>query len=189
MIEKLFIAVLKDITNFTTNLTDDVQTKFMKAKEIDAQNMIDTIVRIIQSGKILSLNEKLKFSALIIHQNAGGAGGLKRVGDFLYKKKCVVRIKTEQDDKLCALRAIFVGISFVNKDNYEIVRDSRNGIQRRMALKLASDCYLNINEPICFNEIKKVEDSIKYYQIIVINGDLMNEILKVIVKKKKLYYI
>ena len=43
-----------------------------------------------------------------------------------------------------------------------------------MALRLAFDCYINIDMPIGFNELKKVE-FIKDYQIIVINGDLMNE--------------
>ena len=37
----------------------------MKVRELDAQTIIDTIARIIQSGKI-SLDEKLEFSVLII---------------------------------------------------------------------------------------------------------------------------
>ena len=107
MIEILFKSVIKDITDFLhpddnikvfidhPNFSDDIQTKFMKVRELDAQTIIDTIARIIQSGKILSLDEKLEFSVLIINHNQGGAGGIKRVGDFLYKKQCVVRIKTE----------------------------------------------------------------------------------------------
>ena len=83
--------------------------------------------------------------------------------------------KTEQDDKLCALRAIIVGLAYINQDNYPSVSDSRSGYQKRMALKLAFDCNLNINMPIGFNELEKVEEFIKDYQIIVINGDSMNE--------------
>ena len=119
MIEKLFKSVFRDITGFIK--PDDkckiyidhpnLQTSFQKGRNLDADFIIDTIARLMQSGKILSLDEKLKFSVLIINNNTGGGGGIKRLGDYLCKKQCVVRIKEEQDDKLCALRAIILGIS------------------------------------------------------------------------------
>ena len=66
-------------------------------------------------------------------------------------------------------------MSYINKDNYDYVRDSRNSFQKKKALRLAFDCNLNFNMPIGFNELKKVEEFLKHYQIIVINGDIMNE--------------
>ena len=133
MIEKLFKSVFRDITGFIKpddkckiyidhpNFTDNIQTSFQKGRNLDADFIIDTIARLMQSGKILSLDEKLKFSVLIINNNTGGGGGIKRLGDYLCKKQCVVRIKEEQDDKLCALRAIILGISYINKGILETV--------------------------------------------------------------------
>ena len=186
LIQQLFTSIVTDIRNFIQpddrckiyidhpNFTDDIQTKFMKGLDLDAQMIIDTIARLMQSGKILNLDEKMKFSILIINNNKGG--GIKRVGDYLCKKQCVVRIKQEQDDNLCALRAIIVGMSLINKDDYEATKDSRNGIQKRKALQLAFNLNLPIDQPLGLNEIKKIELYLKNYQLIVINGDNTNQI-------------
>ena len=140
-VDKLFNAVIKDISHYITpqdsikiyidhpNFTDDIQTKFQKGKDLNAKVVIDTISRLMQSGKILSLDDKLKFSVLIIREISGA--GLKRIGEYLYKKQCVVRIKKDNEDSLCGLRAIVLGMSYVNNDNYDQVRDSRNNIQNR----------------------------------------------------------
>ena len=65
----------------------------------------------MNAGKMLTLNDRMKFNVLIIHQISGG--GLKRLGHFLLKKQSVVRIRTNKDDSLCALRAVIVGKGFV----------------------------------------------------------------------------
>ena len=88
-VDKLFNAVIKDISQYIKpqdsikiyidhpNFTDDIQTKFQKGKDLNAKVVIDTISRLMQSGKILSLDDKLKFSVLIIRQISGA--GIKRI--------------------------------------------------------------------------------------------------------------
>ena len=89
------------------------------------------MTKLAQSGKILSLDDKLKFHVLIIHQIEGG--GLKRLGNFLLKKQSVVRIN------LCGLRAVIVGMSIDDKsDDYNQLRDSRNSLQDDLAFELAN---------------------------------------------------
>ena len=185
-VDKLFNAVIKDISQYIKpqdsikiyidhpNFTDDIQTKFQKGKDLNAKVVIDTISRLMQSGKILSLDDKLKFSVLIIREISGA--GIKRIGEYLYKKQCVVRIKEDKEDSLCGLRAIVLGISYVNNDNYEKVRDSRNNIQKRKAYELAFELNMDINKPIGLEDIKTVESFLKEYQIIIFNGDNVNEI-------------
>ena len=103
----------------------------------------------------MSLDDKLKFSVLIIREISGA--GLKRIGEYLYKKQCVVRIKKDNEDSLCGLRAIVLGMSYVNNDNYDQVRDSRNNIQNRKARELAFTLNLDIYKPINLDDIKQVE--------------------------------
>ena len=158
-------------------LKDELQLKFMKAGKLSADYIIDAITKLAQSGKILSLDERMKFQVLIIRNNTGSGGDIKRLGQYLCKKQCVVKIKSNKDDSLCALRAIIVGKSIADSDkNYDIIRDSRSNMQTSLAIKLASDVGLPINEPLGIQDIVKVEKFLKIYQIIVINGDIMCEI-------------
>ena len=95
------------------------------------------MTKLAQLGKILSLDDKLKFHVLIIHQIEGG--GLKRLGNFLLKKQSVVRIKKKRHDNLCGLRAVIVGMSIDDKsDDYNQLRDSRNSLQDDLAFELAN---------------------------------------------------
>ena len=158
-------------------LKDELQLKFMKAGKISADYIIDAITKLAQSGKILSLDERMKFQVLIIRNQTGSGGEIKRLGQYLSKKQCVVKIKSNKDDCLCALRAIIVGKTIADSDkNYDMIKDSRNNIQTSLAIKLAHDVGLPINEPLGIKDLMKVESFLKEYQIIVINGDIMSEI-------------
>jgi hypothetical protein len=53
-------------------LKDNIQFKFAKANEISSDYIVDTLTKRAQSGKILTLDDKLEFSVLIIHQIKGG---------------------------------------------------------------------------------------------------------------------
>jgi hypothetical protein len=88
-------------------LKDNVQFKFTKANEISSEYVINCLTKLAQSGKILTLDDKLKFHVLIIHQLEGG--GLKRFEHFLLKKQCVVNIMRNKFDNLCGFRAVLVG--------------------------------------------------------------------------------
>ena len=82
---------------------------------------------------------------------------------------------TNTDDQLCGLRAICLGKAYVDKENYEFARDSRNSFQTRKAYELAFKLNININEPIGFDKIKQVELYLENYQIIILNGNNANE--------------
>ena len=141
-----------------------------------------------QSGKILSLDEKLMFHVIIIHQIEGG--GLKRLGNFLLKKQSVVRIKKNSYDNLCGLRAVIVGMSIADKsDNYNTIRDSRNSLQDDLAFELANKLGFDIRKPLTIEDLIRVEKYLKNYQLIIINGDLMSDIfMRVSLSLKKLFY-
>ena len=117
---------------------------------------------------------------------------MKRLDNFLCKKQSIVRIKSHKENKLCALRAIIVGKSISDKDaDYDSIRDTRNTYQNDRALEIAEVLKLNTNEEIGALELKRIEDYLIDYQIIVFNNDQMNEIMyvgKVKVKKIFLFY-
>ncbi len=73
------------------------------------------------------------------------------------------------------MRAIFIGKAYVDEENYDEMRDSRNNLQTRKAYEIALKLNLNVNEPWGLNEIKKIEMFLENYQIIVLNGDNANE--------------
>ena len=128
----------------------------------------------MNAGKMLTLNDRMKFNVLIIHQISGG--GLKRLGHFLLKKQSVVRIRTNKDDSLCALRAVIVGKGFADKcSDYNVVRDSRNNLQTCLSINLANELGFDINKSLGIEDLIKVEKFLKDYQLIIINGDLMSE--------------
>ena len=79
-------------------LKDELQLKFMKAGKLSADYIIDAITKLAQSGKILSLDERMKFQVLIIRNNTGSGGDIKRLGQYLCKKQCVVKTKSNKDD-------------------------------------------------------------------------------------------
>ena len=61
-----------------------------------------------QSNANLRIENNLVISASIIDEIIGGSNRLKQ---FVYKKQCIVRIKN--DDDMCGLRAIVVGMSII----------------------------------------------------------------------------
>jgi len=137
-------------------LKDNVQFKFTKANEISSEYIINCLTKLAQSGKILTLDDKLKFHVLIIHQLEGG--GVKRLGHFLLKKQCVVRILRNKFDNLCGLRAVIVGKSIADKsDNYDIIRDSRNNLQNQLAIQLAKKLGFSISNSLVIEDLIKVE--------------------------------
>lgn len=78
------VKIYIDHPNFTGG---DINTRFHKGHELNANVVIETITRLAQSGKMLSLDDKLTFNVLIINYKSGS--GLKRVSDYLHKKQCV----------------------------------------------------------------------------------------------------
>ena len=104
------------------NLNEDIklgrfQSNLINVSDIDPDFIIDTIVRLAQSGKLISLDEKLTFNVLIINYLEGsGKRNNDRLEHYLLKKQCVVRIQPKPSDKSCALRAIVVGRALADSD-------------------------------------------------------------------------
>jgi len=71
----------------------------------------------------------------------------------LYKKQSIIRIKSHQENNLCAIRAIIVGKAIYDDPYFIRIRDNRNVYQNDMALSIASTLNLNINDNIGINEL------------------------------------
>jgi hypothetical protein len=102
-----------------------------------------------------------------------------------------VHIKSHKDSKFCALRAIIVCKAFSDKDaDYDSIRDTPNTYQNDRAFEIAEVLNLNTNEEIGALELKRIEDYLIDYQIIVFNNDQMNEIMYVgKLKVKKMFLL
>ncbi len=97
----------------------------------------------------------MSFNSLILRYLQGGGGSVKRLDNFLYNKKSIIRIKPHATNKLCALRAIIVGKAISdNNPNMSSIKDSRNSYQNDNAIIIAEHLNLNINEEIRLLEIK-----------------------------------
>lgn len=62
-------------------------------------------------------------------------------------------------------------------DNYNTIRDSRNSLQDYLAFELANKLGFDIRKPLTIEDLIRVEKYLKNYQLIIINGDLMSEIV------------
>ena len=208
LIEKVFRSILRDIILYTRprdkikifihhpNLNEDIkmgrfQSNFINVSDIDPDFIIDTIVRLAQSGKIITLDERLTFNVLIINYIEGsGKRNNDRLDNYFYKKQCVVRIATNKYDSLCGLRAIIVGKAIADKsENYEKIRDSRNSCQSDLVKALADELSLDYNQPIGISELVKIEAYLKYYQFIIIDGDNLSTVLYAGVKRDKKIFL
>ena len=169
-------------------LSEIIELPFVFAGDLTSSMIMSEISKVVQSNKILTLDNNIIFHTLIVRYFSGG-GPAKRLDDFLYKKKTIIRIKAHKENKLCALRAIIVGKAICDKNPlYENIRDSRNVYQNDTALAIAERLNFNINVEMGVNEIHQIEEYLKDYQIIVFNNELMNEIMyKGCEKEKKIF--
>ncbi len=84
------------------------------------------------------------------------------------------------------LWAIIVGKSAAGKDaDYFRVRRPGSSLQNRRAIEIASKLGFNFDEKIGIKEIKIIEEYLKNYQLIVIDGDAINEIIYIGPQKEK----
>ena len=173
-------------------LSERIELPFVFCEDLTSNMIMSKISKIAQSNKILTLDNNITFHTIVQRFFRGGGGILKRLDTFLCKKQSIVRIKSHKENKLCALRAIIVGKAISDEDaHYDRIRDSRNSYQNDRALEIAEMLNLNTNEEIGAIELKRIEDYLIDYQIIVFNNDQMNEIMyvgKLKVKKIFLFY-
>jgi hypothetical protein len=69
------------------------------------------------------------------------------------------------------------------------IKDSRNSYQNDNAIIIAEHLNLNINEEIGLLEIKKIEDYLLDYQIMICDNNQMNEIMYIGAQKEKKIFL
>jgi len=69
------------------------------------------------------------------------------------------------------------------------IKDSRNSYQNDNAIIIAEHLNLNINEEIGLLEIKKIEDYLLDYQIMIFDNNQMNEIMYIGAQKEKKIFL
>ena len=193
--KKIMMTIVQNLLDYTSNkdkikitidhpvLTEPIELPFVFSEDLTANMITSEIGKVIQSNKILTLDNNITFHALILRYLRGGGGKVKRLENFLFKKQTIVRIVPRKDNNLCALRAIVVGKAICDNDhNYSKIKDSRNQIQMHCidhALILANELNLALDQEIGLHEIKRIEQHLKIYQIIVFNNEQMNEMMYV----------
>jgi hypothetical protein len=153
-----------------------ISLPFIKVEDLTAEMIVNQISNVLQSNKKLVLDDKIIFQTSIIKFKSGSGGS--RLDEFIIKKQSIVKVRNE-DDKLCALRAILIGKAYADRDKkglytYEQMRDAKNNLQSRLAYQLARSVNLNTELPIGIKEIKRVEHYLKDYQLFVIDADCMH---------------
>ena len=170
-------------------LSEPIEIPFIAVKDLNGDIIINEIAKCVQSNKILTLDNLITFRTLIMHYTTGGGGDVKRLNNFLFHKQSVVRIKNNNYDKLCAIRAIIVGKAIADNDsNYSSIRDSRNTFQTSQSIKIANDLNLPLDQEIGLKEIEVIEAYLKDYQIIIFDGNCMHELMYAgKLKEKKIF--
>ena len=159
-------------------LTEPIELPFVIADDLTSSMIMAEISKVVQSNKILTLDNNMVFNSIVLRYLQGGGGTVKRLDSFLYKKQSIIRIKPHNNNKLCAIRAIIVGKAISDNDpNMSRIKDSRNSYQNDEAIIFAQQLNLNINNEIGIDEIKKIEDYLVDYQIIIFDNNQMNEIM------------
>ena len=170
------------------SLSHPISLPFMDVDELEAEMLINYITKVMQSSRVLSLDDKLTFKTSVIQAVHGGSG--RRV-EFIFKKQSIVRVKVE-NDQLCALRAIVIGKALADESiDYISIANSRNSIQTRMAYDLAHKIKLDHMKPIGIVELKIIETYLEEYQLYVIDAHCMNSFIYIGPEKAKkihLYY-
>jgi hypothetical protein len=64
------------------------------ASDLTSNMIMDEISKVIQSNKILTLDNHMSFNSLLLRYLQGGGGSVKRLDNFLYKKKSIIRHRT-----------------------------------------------------------------------------------------------
>ena len=99
-------------------------------------------------------------------------------------------IKIKNNDQLCALRCIAVGIAFLNKNKnskltYRRIREN----QDRQCLELAQLISHDVDKPCNIKEIMAVETLLVDYQILIISYESDIEFITlVLIKKRESFY-
>ena len=110
---------------------------------------------------------------------------------FLFKKDCIVKIRN--DDNMCALRCIVVGIAHNNyiqdkskRNEYkQIINSNQSKKPTIESQRLAKEMNIDLNVKCSIAEIKRAEEYLKIYQMLVISSENDFEFIYAGAKKDK----
>ncbi len=146
----------------------------MKREDLTTEMVLTRFFQVSQSKRDLKLDDKLQINTSIIDIIEGKGS---RFEDYVTKKRSIVEIKN--DDNLCALRAIVVGIALAESkkdcssinEYKQIINNKQSKKQTLRAQELAKAIGFNQDMTATLEIIKKVEEYIKTYQILIISKD------------------
>jgi hypothetical protein len=65
-------------------LTNPISLPFVQVMDLTADMIVNEISKVVQSNKILTLENQMSFHTIIMHSITGGGGGIKRLEKFLF---------------------------------------------------------------------------------------------------------
>ena len=156
-------------------LENPVNIPFMEINEITGEMIMNTISKVMQSKKSLTLDNKMNFKTTVFKKIIG-KGSKKGYMDYVFRKDCIVKVKHEEDN-YCLFRAIILGQVY-NDDKKLFARiiNPKYNYQTSQAYKLAYDCNLMNKEDYGISEIIQIENFLQDYQIILIEAKCINQI-------------
>ena len=159
---------------FHEALDTPIGLPFMKREDLTTEMVLTRFFQVSQSKRDLKLDDKLQINTSIIDIIEGKGS---RFEDYVTKKQSIIQIKNE--DNLCAVRAIAVGIALAeSKRDYSLINEYKQIINNKQSKKqtlraqeLAKAIGFNQDMTATLDIIKKVEEYIKNYQILIISKD------------------
>lgn len=189
-------AVIED-----PNLRNSVSTPLLKNNEMNVDKIISVLEAVIESNEVYSVGNETIIEFTTIKLSGGNSiskelflngeykgAGKQTDGDIninmnIFKKKSLIEIKNK--DKICCARAIMTGLrrnEYGSTDKQFISMRKGFKAQREEAVKLHTETGIPL-EPCGIDEIKIFEEHLGI-EIIVIDGDFLNEIIYPNTKEK-----
>lgn len=166
----------------------------MKANDLTAEVVLSQITKVCQSKKELAFDDTIIFTTSILRMPRGGAS--EKLLNYIAKKRSIIKITNT--DKLCALRAIVIGMAHADKKNdpsknniYRKLYRKKSKLQDEKTYQLAKAVGIKTG-PCGLDDIKKIEQYIHNYQIEVYSDEcnLFKRIYKgAQVKEKKIHLL
>ena len=136
--------------------------------ELNPQDILDYIDEVVNSAGEIPADEALDINVAVIKSIVGGARMYVYSNEDFIKKRSVITISNK--DNSCLPRAIVVGLALLNKNKneesevhkrkYDSVRNSRNGMQKRLAVQMRTK--VGIGDRVgTLADIKAYEDYLK----------------------------
>jgi len=175
------------VSFYHPDLTDPILIPFRPRSNVTGQILVDQIERLVQSNAIVRLDDQNGTLKITKVSPPAGEGNHAQHNfysiDELLNRKCVIRIKN--DDDLCLARALVVAMTrpnrFEDKKKWNRIRygETKRYTQQKddaeALMKLAG--LQHHNGPCGIPEIKAIQNVLTDYQIKIFSCDLGNKIM------------